>query len=116
MYQVEATSTVLRARRERTKGRALKVSRNVLLLGLTSLFTDISSEMVSTILPLYVVFGLGATPLVYGVVDGIYQGASAFVRLASGFLADRTRRHKEIAAVGYGLGVVSKVGLLIFGG
>jgi MFS family permease len=116
MYQVEATSTILRARKDRTKGRALKVSRNVVLLGLTSLFTDISSEMVATVLPLYVVFGLGATPLVFGIVDGIYQGASALVRMASGFLADRTRRHKEIASVGYGLGVVSKIGLLVFGG
>src|SRR3954454_11929782 len=96
MYQAEATRAILRSRAERSKASGRKVSRNVLLLGLTSLLTDVSSEMVATVLPLYVVFGLGATPLVFGVIDGIYQGASALVRLASGFLADRTHRHKEI--------------------
>src|SRR3954468_24285098 len=112
MYQVEAVRTLVRpGSRARTGAR---VSRNVVLLGATSLLTDVSSEMVATVLPLYVVFGLGATPLVYGVIDGIYQGASALVRLASGFLADRTHRHKEIAAAGYGLGAVSKAGLLLF--
>ena len=46
------------------------VSSTVVLLGLTSMFTDISSEMVAAILPLYLVFGLGLSPLAYGVIDG----------------------------------------------
>jgi nitrate/nitrite transporter NarK len=72
-------------------------------LGITSLLTDVSSEMVSSILPVYLVLYLGMSPLAFGVVDGLYQGAAALVRIAGGILADRWRRHKELAALGYGL-------------
>ncbi len=82
---------------------------------MVSLLTDISSEMVSTVLPLYLVYTLGFTPLQYGVVDGIYQGASALVRLVSGFAGDRFGRHKEVAGIGYGLSAVCKLGLLVVG-
>jgi MFS family permease len=92
------------------------VSRNVLFLGLTSLFTDISSEMVSSVLPLYFLLYLHFSPLSFGIVDGLYQGAAALVRVAGGFTADRWRRHKEVAAAGYGLSAVCKLGLLAAGG
>jgi MFS family permease len=88
------------------------VPRNVVNLGLTSLFTDISSEMVSTILPLYLVFFLRFTPLQFGMLDGLYQGGAALIRLGGGVAADRLQRYKEVAAVGYGLSAVSKLGLL----
>jgi MFS family permease len=88
------------------------VGTNVLYLGLTSLFTDISSEMISTVLPLYLVLYLQLSPLTFGVVDGLYQGASALVRVASGVVADRWRQHKHVAAFGYGLSAVCKLGLL----
>jgi MFS family permease len=109
MYQVANLRDLLRLR---GRLRRVRVARNVLLLGLTSLFTDISSEMVATILPLYLVYTLGFTPLQYGVVDGLQQGAAALVRIAGGFLADRTRRHKEVAALGYGISALSRLGLL----
>jgi MFS family permease len=105
VYQVAHPRQLLRIRR-------LRVARNVVLLGLTSLFTDISSEMVATILPLYLVYRLGFTPLQFGVVDGLQQGSAALVRIAGGFVADRTRRHKEVAGVGYGLSALSRLGLL----
>ena len=112
MYQVSNSTALLRAHRrllvrERTGGAA--VPRTVFLLGLTSLFTDISSEMVVTILPLYLVYVGGFTPLAFGVIDGIYNGAAALVGLASGFIGDRFRRHKEVAAAGYGLSAVCKL-------
>jgi MFS family permease len=91
------------------------VSANVLFLGLTSLFTDISSEMVTTVLPLYMLVNLNFTPMAFGVVDGLYLGAAAVVRLIGGFLADRTRRYKSVAVAGYGLSMVSRGGLLAFG-
>ena len=118
MYQVENSTALLQGhRRLLARGRRTpRVSRTVVLLGLVSLLTDISAEMVSTILPLYLVYTLGFTPLQYGVVDGVYQGASALVRLVSGFTADRTRRHKEVATVGYGLSAVCKLGLVVAGG
>jgi hypothetical protein len=117
VYQVESTRGLPRGRRRllRQGGRWPRVSRTVLLLGLTSLFTDISSEMVSTILPLYLVFGLGLSPLQFGVVDGLYQGVAAVVRVAGGFAADRWRRHKEVAAVGYGISAFCKLGFVLVG-
>jgi MFS family permease len=98
--------------RLRGKRAGPRVARNVVLLGLVSLFTDVSSEMVATILPLYLVYTLGFSPLQFGIVDGLQQGAAALVRVAGGFAADRTRRHKEVATVGYGLSAVARVGLL----
>ncbi len=80
-----------------------------MLLGLTSMFTDISSEMVAAALPLYLVFGLGLTPLQFGVVDGVQQGAAAIVRVAGGFAGDRWQRHKEVAVLGYGLSAISRL-------
>ena len=82
---------------------ALRVPRNVVMLGMVSLLTDVSSEMVATILPLYLVFSLGASPLALGAIDGTYRGAAALVQVASGFASDRWRRHKEVAGLGYGL-------------
>jgi MFS family permease len=79
------------------------------------MLTDISSEMVATILPLYLVFGLGLSPLQFGVADGVYQGVTAFVRIGGGFIADRWRRYKEVAAFGYGISAVCKLGLVAVG-
>src|SRR5690348_13227726 len=98
MYQVESARILFapgapaRARRS-----ALRVSRTVLLLGFTSLLTDISAEMVSTVLPLYVFFAFGAAPLVVSLIDGIYQGATALLQVGGGLAADRWRKHKEVA-------------------
>lgn len=89
------------------------VSRTVLLLGLTSLFTDISSEMVVSILPIYLVAFLRLTPVQFGLIDGLYQGVAAVVQLASGLAADRWQRQKEVAAVGYGASALSRLGLLL---
>ena len=87
----------------------------VIMLGLTSLFTDISSEMVATILPLYLLFDLHLSPAAFGVIDGLYQGAAALVRIFGGFAADRARRYKEVAVVGYGLSALARLGLLVVG-
>ena len=62
-------------------------SRNVLLLGLTSLFTDISSEMVVSVLPIYLVTFFRLSPVQFGLIDGLYQGVAALVQLASGIIA-----------------------------
>ena len=117
MYQVQSSTALLRGhRRLLSRGRRLPVSRTVVLLGVVSLLTDVSAEMVSTILPLYLVYTLGFTPLQYGLVDGIYQGAASLVRLGAGFGADRWGRHKEVATAGYGISAVCKLGLVIVGG
>ena len=65
------------------------VARTVWLLGLVSCFTDISAEMVSSILPVYLFVHLQLSAVQFGVIDGLYQGVTAFARLASGIVADR---------------------------
>lgn len=91
------------------------VSPTVWYLGFTSLLTDVSSEMVSSILPLYFLAQLGLTPIQFGFVDGLYQGVTALSRIASGFLADRLRRHKEVAMLGYALSALCKPAFLMVG-
>src|SRR5690348_12632892 len=117
MYTLESASSLRRARRSLLSGRLRqRVGGTVLLLGTCSLLTDISSEMVSAILPLYLVSTLGFTPLQYGVVDGLYQGASSLVRLAAGFFGDRFGRHKATASIGYGLSAICKLALVLVSG
>ena len=86
MYQVEDATAVVKGQRAILRGRAgggVRVSRTVLLLGIVSLLTDISSEMVATIMPLYLLYTVGLTPLQYGLVDGVYQAGAALVRIAA---------------------------------
>jgi MFS family permease len=117
MYQVSDSGALVRGHRRLLSRRRVGpiVSRTVLLLGFTSLITDISSEMVSTVLPLYLIYVGSFSPLAFGVIDGIYNGATAIVRLASGFIGDRWDRHKEVAVAGYSISAVCKLLLLLVG-
>jgi MFS family permease len=92
-----------------------RVARTVVLLGLTSLFTDLASEMVTTTLPLYLVYAGGFSVLAYGFVDGIYNGAAALVALVTAFAADRGRSHKTMAGAGYGISALCRLGLVLAG-
>ncbi|QKW23618.1 MFS transporter [Kitasatospora sp. NA04385] len=101
----------------RPAGTGRRVPGTVLALGAVSLVTDVSSEMVSAVLPLYLVLGLGLSPLQFGFLDGLFNGATALVRLLGGRLADRGGgRHKHIAGAGYLLSALSRLGLLLAGG
>ncbi|MFH8476013.1 MFS transporter [Streptomyces sp. NPDC018000] len=100
----------------RTGGVGRRVPGTVLALGTVSLVTDISSEMVTAVLPLYLVLGLGLSPLQFGVLDGLFNGAASVVRLLGGHAADRGRRHKRVAGIGYALSACSRLGLLLAGG
>ncbi|MEU8183238.1 MFS transporter [Micromonospora sp. NPDC049044] len=91
------------------------VGGNVLALGTVSLITDISAEMVAAVLPLYLVLGLQLSPVAFGVLDGVHTGATALLRVVGGFAADRFRRRKLIAGIGYTLSAVAKLGLLLAG-
>ena len=86
---------------------------NVVALGLVSLCTDVSSEMVTAVLPAYLVLTLHLSLSQYGLLDGLYTGATAFTRLLGGYLADRFRQRKLVAAVGYGLSALAKIGLML---
>ncbi|MFC9297122.1 MFS transporter [Streptomyces sp. NPDC057011] len=98
---------------DRGPSRAPAVTSAVLALGTVSMITDISSEMVTAVLPLYLVAGLGLSPLGFGALDGVYNGVSALVQLTGGHLADRVRNHKLIAGIGYGLSALCKPLLLL---
>ncbi|MDG4828898.1 MFS transporter [Solwaraspora sp. WMMD1047] len=91
---------------------ARRVSSTVLLLGTVSLLTDVSSEMVASVLPLYLTVVVGLSPVAYGFLDGIYQGVSALVRIAGGYAGDRGGQPKWVAVVGYGASAVSRLALL----
>ncbi|MFJ8565779.1 MFS transporter [Streptomyces sp. NPDC093514] len=95
------------------KGPLRAVPGTVFVLGLVSLVTDVSAEMVTAVLPLYLMAGLGMSPLAFGTLDGLHQGATAVLRLAGGRIADRTRRHKLVAGTGYALSAVCKAALLL---
>ncbi|MFC8583562.1 MFS transporter [Streptomyces sp. NPDC057217] len=100
----------------RPSGARRRVPGTVLALGAVSLVTDVSSEMVTAVLPLYLVLGLGLSPLQFGLLDGLSTGATALVRLLGGATADRGGRHKQIAGLGYALSACSRLGLLLAGG
>nr|MDT0658403.1 MFS transporter [Micromonospora sp. DSM 115978] len=91
---------------------ARRVSSTVLLLGVVSLLTDVSSEMVASVLPLYLTAVVGLSPVAYGFLDGIYQGVSALVRIAGGYAGDRGRHPKWVAVVGYGASALSRIAML----
>lgn len=94
------------------RGRRGRVGGTVLALGSVSFLTDISSEMVTAVLPVYLTLALGLSPLAFGVLDGVYQGVTVLVRLLGGYVADRWNRPKATAQAGYLLSAVCKVGLI----
>ena len=117
MYPIENSGDLIKNKRRQLFSRQMwaSVGRNVFFLGLTSLLTDISSEMVTATLPLYLLLTLRLAPLQFGLIDGLNQGASVLVRIASGLIADRWRRPKEVATAGYGFSALCRIGLLLVG-
>jgi len=100
----------------RPAGRAKHaVPATVLGLGVVSLITDMSAEMVTAVLPMYLVYGLGVGYLQLGAIDGLYTGATALLRLAGGWFADRLGRPKAVALVGYGLSAATKLAFPVAG-
>lgn len=95
---------------------ARRVSGIVIGLGIVSMLTDISSESVSAILPIYITSALGLTTIAFGFIDGLYQGISAVVRIAGGYAADRADRPKWIAFAGYGVSALARIFLLLASG
>ncbi len=94
-----------------SKARSLKEIgyRNVLLLGLTSFFTDVSTEMVYPIIPLYLVSKLGATPAIVGLIEGIAESIASLLKVFSGVISDRLGRRKPLAILGYSFSLLGKV-------
>ena len=89
------------------------IEPNVFALGFTSMFTDISSEMVNPIVPIYLTYQLGFSIFQLGLFTGIYAGITALTALFGATMADRLNRYKEVAGVGYSASALCKLGLLL---
>jgi MFS family permease len=81
---------------------------NVFFLGIVSLLTDISSEMIFTLVPLFLFNVLRAGTPVIGLVGGLSESADAVFRIFSGWLSDRVGRRKPLAVVGYSISTIAK--------
>lgn len=85
-----------------------QLPRNVWAVGLTSLFMDISSEMVINILPLFLANVLGVQTSIIGLIEGIAEATASLIKLFSGWLSDKLGGRKWLAVAGYGLSAASK--------
>jgi MFS family permease len=84
------------------------LSRNVLVLGLVSFFTDISSEMTLTLVPLFLANCLGVGTAAIGLIEGIAETTASLTKIFSGWASDRWGRRKAPALLGYGLSALAK--------
>ncbi|MGB8251779.1 MAG: MFS transporter [Anaerolineaceae bacterium] len=85
-----------------------QLPRNVWAVGFTSLFMDVSSEMVLNILPLFLANVLGVKTNIIGLIEGVAEATSSILKLFSGWLSDKLGGRKWLAVAGYGLSAISK--------
>ena len=85
-----------------------RIPAGVWILGFVSMLMDVSSEMIHSLLPLYLTVGLGASALTVGIIEGVAEATALIVKVFSGALSDRWRKRKAITAFGYGLAALSK--------
>ena len=86
---------------------------NIVLLGLVSLFVDMSTEMVYPLVPLFLTATLGATPAIVGVIEGIAESVASLLRVFSGYIGDVYHNKKRLAFVGYSGSILYKLLLLV---
>lgn len=82
---------------------AHRIPRTVIALGVVSLLTDLSSEMIYPLLPIFLASVLGAGAMVLGLIEGVAESTAALLKVASGIWTDRTRRRKPLVVAGYSL-------------
>lgn len=93
-----------------------RLPSGIVALGLVSLFMDISSEMIHSLLPVFLVGALGASPLLLGLIEGLGEATASFAKLLSGRLSDRMGRRKPLAVLGYSLSALTKPLFALAGG
>ncbi|HJV36491.1 MFS transporter [Geomonas sp.] len=84
------------------------ITGNVLVLGLVSFFTDVSSEMIYPLLPVFLSSVLGAGPAFLGVIEGVAESTASLLKLLSGIVSDRVRARKRLVLFGYSLSAVMR--------
>lgn len=85
-----------------------KIPRNVWMLGFVSLLTDISTDMIYSLLPLFLVSTLGASVWTVGLIEGVAEATASVAKIFSGALSDYLGRRKSLAVLGYGLSTLVK--------
>lgn len=85
-----------------------RLPRGVVALGLVSLFMDLSSEMIHSLLPMFLVTVLGASALSVGFIEGIAEATASITKVFSGVISDWIGRRKPLLLLGYGLAALSK--------
>jgi len=90
----------------------MKIFRNlpgtVVVFGLVSLLTDISSEMIYPLLPIFLATTIGAGPVFLGIIEGVAETTAAMVKLYSGMVSDRVTSRKGLVLAGYGLSALAR--------
>ena len=81
---------------------------NVFFLGIVSLLTDVSSEMIFTLVPLFLANVIGATTTIVGLIGGLSESTDAIFRILSGWFSDRVRKRKSLAVLGYSISTIAK--------
>ncbi len=84
-------------------------------MGIVSLLTDISTEMVYPLLPVFLTATLGASPAIVGVIEGIAESIASLLKVFSGYWGDKTKKKKELAITGYSGSLFGKVVLILAG-
>ncbi|MFA6281597.1 MAG: MFS transporter, partial [Candidatus Omnitrophota bacterium] len=84
------------------------VSRNVIVLGLVSLFTDLSSQLVFPLLPLYITTVLGGSAVAVGLVEGAAEATASLLKVVSGYWSDKINKRKPFVFFGYALSALMK--------
>lgn len=83
------------------------------MLGLVSLFVDMSTEMVYPLVPLFLTASLGASPAIVGIIEGIAESIASLLKVFSGYIGDRYHNKKHLAFAGYSASVIYKIFLLL---
>lgn len=91
----------------------LGLSRTIVMLGIVSLLTDLSSEMLIPLVPVFLTTTLGAPVQILGLIEGVAESTASLLRVYAGWLADRFGRPKLLAVSGYGLSSIAKPFLAI---
>jgi MFS family permease len=90
-----------------------KISRDVIILGIISFFTDVSSEMIFPNIALFLTLVLGAGTEIVGLVEGVADSMSSIVDIFSGYFSDKLGKRKQFVLFGYGLSSVVKLGIAL---
>lgn len=91
-----------------TRKAAGTIPMGIWVLGFVSMLMDISSEMIHSLLPLFLVGTLGASAVAVGLIEGLAEATALIVKVFSGVLSDYLGKRKALAVVGYALGALTK--------